>query len=208
MGWGAGARARHLDLGAVTPACQLPVALGSPGTPTGPRLQAPRPRSLPQRAADFAQPTTARGSSCCTHTSEGTAKSARTSGGHSQAGPSHTRPWGRGHSNRWPFPATQGTVCLLHSETRPAQPCDHGHGGFTGSGGPSPLQRADSAGFLGRTPSPPAAGLSTTELVRHRGKPPHSMSLWSCWSTTVPKEKGSPGVPALAPMSLGAPDTA
>lgn len=50
--------------------------------------------------------------------------------------------------------------------------------------------------------------MSTTELVRHRGKPPHRVAPQSYCSTTVPKQKGSPGVLAPAYTSAGAPNTA
>lgn len=130
----------------------LPASCG-PGAPS---FRPPCPRSPPQRAAELAQQTTARGSSCCAHTSEATAKLAEAAAKQARHTPD---PGGEATATGGRLRPLRAPSASYTLRPVPAQPCDHGQAGFRGSEGPAPLQCADSAGFPGRTPSPPAAGL-------------------------------------------------
>lgn len=98
------ARVRPLDLGAMAPACQ---AFPWPWGGRCVRSFRPLcPHSPTQSAAALSQQTKAHGSSCYTHSSEVTAKRARTAEATANRPVTHQATGAGGRSNRWPCPGT------------------------------------------------------------------------------------------------------
>lgn len=99
------ARVRQLDLGAMAPACQaFPWPWGGGCVPSFRPLCSHSPT---QSAAALAQQTKAHGSSCYTHTSEVTAKRARTVEATANRPVTHQATGAGGRSSRWPCPGTR-----------------------------------------------------------------------------------------------------